>query len=151
MPSKSKVAWGSAKLTIEDDPVMAAIAGEVVTKVKKYFQKTLYSLRYLTTSKMFSKNLFLKNIFEKLRFERLAHEKKVDFVDLVKRCPTHFRFLVCGIMYNIVFLICPLFPFPFSNADRFLCPTHIWSQKSVSMQRRTGRSKFGTEKWGCNT
>ena len=29
-------------------------------------------------------------------------------------------------------------------------PTHIWTQKSASIQRRTDRLKFGTEKWEYN-
>ena len=44
--------------------------------------------------------------------KKLAPEKNVEFVDLVKRFPTH-----------------------------------IWTQKSASIQRRTDRLKFGTEKW----
>ena len=55
---------------------------------------------------------FLKDSQNFENFENLAPEKKVEFVDLVKRFPTH-----------------------------------IWTQKSASIQRRTDRLKFGADKW----
>ena len=81
-------------------------------------------------------------------FEKLAREKNVEIVDLV-----FFSFFEIA-FFLFFFIYAPVFFHSFSTYARTQVdlvksfPTHIWSQKSASIWRRTDRSKFDIESVG---